>query len=131
MEVLRFVPPPTQVAGKPSVVGLPSQARAEFFGSGVLDSLREEVGSHADLTAVFISTYRLRSSQRTALEEAFGGLPVIDRYGLVLQIFQRHAQTKEARRVLKVLFLQRTSLDSCRIMTLKKVLDDCLANFSI
>ncbi len=101
-----FCPPPspTQVAGKPSVVGLPSQARAEFFGSGVLDSLREEVGSHADLTAVFISTYRLRSSQRTALEEAFGGLPVIDRYGLVLQIFQRHAQTKEARRVLKVLF---------------------------
>ncbi len=80
---------------KPVTAYLPS--RAEFFGSGTLATLVDRVKALTDVSAVFISTYRLRAGQRAALEEHFGGLPVIDRYSLVLQIFHRHARTREAR----------------------------------
>lgn len=45
---------------------------------------------------MFISTYRLHMTQRAILEQRFG-CPVFDRYNVVLQIFQRHARTKEAK----------------------------------
>ncbi|TRY60929.1 hypothetical protein TCAL_02136 [Tigriopus californicus] len=48
------------------------------------------------VSAVLVSTYNLSQSQRHVLEEEFG-LPVLDRYHLILQIFHRHARTREAK----------------------------------
>ncbi len=59
--------------------------------------LKERVNSFPHVTVVFVSTYRLRPSQRASLEDLFEGIAVVDRYSLVLQIFQRHARTREAR----------------------------------
>jgi len=43
-----------------------------------------------------VSTYRLSGTQRVELERELG-IPVLDRYNVVLQIFHRHARTKEAK----------------------------------
>ncbi len=48
------------------------------------------------VSAIFVSTYRLSSKQRGIMEEVLEK-PVLDRYNIVLQIFKRHARTKEAR----------------------------------
>ena len=47
------------------------------------------------ISAVFISIYSLSFTQRLALEEKLA-VPVIDKYGLVLQIFYQHARTMES-----------------------------------
>ena len=77
-------------------VGLLSFKKKYLFGSGRLDMLRERVVKDGRITAVFVSLYQLTSVQRLELEAVFG-LPVIDRYSLVLQIFFQHARSKEAR----------------------------------
>lgn len=48
------------------------------------------------VSSVLVSAYNLSQSQRLHLEEDFG-LPVLDRYHLILEIFQRHARTREAK----------------------------------
>ena len=48
------------------------------------------------ISAIFVSTYKLTSKQRRLMEEVLQK-PVLDRYNIVLQIFKRHARTKEAR----------------------------------
>ena len=78
------------------VAGVNVPWRGELFGSGKIDELSERVRQLPSVSTVVVSSYRLSSTQRINLEEAFG-VPVIDRYNLVLQIFQRHAKTKEAR----------------------------------
>ena len=87
-----------------------------FFGPGQLENLKAVIGgmeqpaesaetAHADgshprrpvfISAVFVSTYRLTSKQRNIMEEILEK-PVLDRYNIVLQIFKRHARTREAK----------------------------------
>lgn len=52
-----------------------------------LAALSARKGAGGVPTSVFLSTYRLRSAQRANLESELK-LPVIDRYNLILQIFQ-------------------------------------------
>jgi len=47
------------------------------------------------VSSVFISTYKMSSKNRIQVETILGK-PVIDRYSVILQIFKKHAQTKEA-----------------------------------
>ena len=47
------------------------------------------------ISAVFVSTFRLSNKQRLILEEILEK-PVLDRYNIVLQIFKRHAKSREA-----------------------------------
>ncbi len=47
------------------------------------------------ISSVFISTYKMSSKNRIQVETILGK-PVIDRYSVILQIFKKHAQTKEA-----------------------------------
>ncbi len=84
-----------KVAGHASS-GLRSFGSESLFGSGMLDMLKEKLSSLTGVTVVFVSIYQLKAGQRAFLEDFFG-LPIIDRYNLVLQIFQRHACTREAR----------------------------------
>ena len=55
-----------------------------------------EKGTSTFVSAVFLSTFRLTSRQRLEIEQALGK-PVLDRYNIVLQIFKRHAKSKEAK----------------------------------
>jgi len=77
-------------------IGLNSFKKKLLFGSGNLEMLRARVAANPKVTAVFVSLYQLTAVQRLELE-ATVQVPVIDRYHLVLQIFHRHARTKEAR----------------------------------
>lgn len=70
--------------------------RPDFFGWGTLMKLMEKIKATPVISAVFISTYRLTAPQRINLEELLG-VPIFDRYSIVLQIFHRHARTAEAK----------------------------------
>ena len=86
---------------------------AGFFGPGQLENLKAVIGGMENpaesasedgsptrrpvyISAVFVSTYRLTSKQRNIMEEILEK-PVLDRYNIVLQIFKRHARTREAK----------------------------------
>ena len=93
-----------------------AQIISGFFGPGQLDNLKEPIegleksasdgnAKNSDMSrpkravfvsAIFVSTYKLTSKQRKMMEEVLQK-PVLDRYNVVLQIFKRHARTKEAK----------------------------------
>jgi len=77
-------------------IGLSSFKKKYLFGTGNLERLRALVIGNDMITAVFLSLYQLTAAQRLQLEALFE-VPVIDRYSLVLQIFLRHAATREAK----------------------------------
>ncbi|KAF7989683.1 hypothetical protein HCN44_008357 [Aphidius gifuensis] len=67
-----------------------------IFGKGNLDMLTKKIRSNSKITAVFISMNLLRPIQIKDLQELFG-VPVYDRYSIVIQIFRVHAKTTEAK----------------------------------
>ena len=60
------------------------------------DKLEQSEASSSYVSAVFVSTFRLSSRQRLLIEQNLGKT-VLDRYNVVLQIFKRHAKSKEAK----------------------------------
>ncbi|XP_071455198.1 putative GTP-binding protein 6 [Hetaerina americana] len=77
-------------------VPLHSLDKKTLFGHGSLEVLQEKVKSNELATAVFISVDLLKGYQQSVLEEIFG-LPIFDRYSVVMQIFRERAVTKEAK----------------------------------
>ncbi|XP_071576732.1 putative GTP-binding protein 6 isoform X2 [Temnothorax nylanderi] len=69
--------------------------RKQLLGSGSLNNLKNEL-SKCHPTAVFVSTNLLKFVQITELEKIFG-IPVYDRYSIVIHIFRAHAKTAEAK----------------------------------
>lgn len=67
-----------------------------LLGTGAIDDLKKEISRCENPTAVFVSTNLLKFIQITKLEQIFG-LPVYDRYSIVIHIFREHAKTAEAR----------------------------------
>uniref|UniRef100_A0A0B7AGD0 Hflx-type G domain-containing protein n=1 Tax=Arion vulgaris TaxID=1028688 RepID=A0A0B7AGD0_9EUPU len=68
----------------------------EVFGSGNFDILLRDIRAKRTVSAVVIGIDRLTGLQINTLQTAWG-LPVYDRYMLVLQIFKDHAQSPEAK----------------------------------
>lgn len=69
----------------------------EVFGSGNFSMLCKEIQDKKSLlSAVVIGLDRLKSSQVHTLQKAWG-VPVFDRYTIVLQIFKDHAKSEEAK----------------------------------
>ncbi|CAM6033876.1 unnamed protein product, partial [Sphagnum compactum] len=69
-----------------------------YFGAGTIDIVRAHVdaaASREQLDAVFVNA-PLSGVQQRNLEAAWGK-PVLDRVGLIIEIFGAHAQTKEAK----------------------------------
>ncbi|KAI5067597.1 hypothetical protein GOP47_0018125 [Adiantum capillus-veneris] len=69
-----------------------------YFGSGTIENVRTQVvviESQDGLDAVFVNA-TLTAVQQRNLERAWGK-PVLDRVGLIIEIFGAHAETKEAR----------------------------------
>ncbi|XP_023707489.1 putative GTP-binding protein 6 isoform X2 [Cryptotermes secundus] len=77
-------------------IALYSLGKKSLFGTGNLEMLKKRICKDKQITAVFISTDILRGIQHRELEEVFG-VPVYDRYMVVIQIFREHAITKEAK----------------------------------
>uniref|UniRef100_T1J1K0 Hflx-type G domain-containing protein n=1 Tax=Strigamia maritima TaxID=126957 RepID=T1J1K0_STRMM len=70
-----------------------------IFSSGILDELKYEIANSKrtnGVSAVFLGHDMLTGLQHSSLEAAFG-IPVYDRYMIVLRIFRDHARTKEAK----------------------------------
>lgn len=72
-----------------------------IFGPGQMEDLVKKIRSNTNITAVFISTKILRPVQHEILQNAFG-VPVYDRYTVVIHIFREHATTKESRLQVKL-----------------------------
>lgn len=91
--------------------------KRQLFGTGSLENLVQQVQSNPHISAIFISTNLLRGSQRRYTLRFFPwqiqpydsfvnfcreltsifGVPIFDRYSVVLQIFKERARTHEAK----------------------------------
>lgn len=87
--------PPHVVVQNPSARG----ARADtYFGSGTVDTVKchlNAVESKSEVDAIFVNAI-LSGIQQRNLERAWEK-PVLDRVGLIIEIFNAHACTKEAK----------------------------------
>ncbi|KDP32120.1 hypothetical protein JCGZ_12581 [Jatropha curcas] len=76
-----------------------SRARADtYFGPGTVDTIKCHINaseSKGEVDAVFVNSI-LSGIQQRNLERAWGK-PVLDRVGLIIEIFNAHAHTKEAK----------------------------------
>lgn len=74
-----------------------------YVGKGKIDEIKAQLearGSHAVILDVDLSPNQLRN-----LEEAIGK-PVLDRQGVIIEIFSRHARTKESKTQVELAKLQ-------------------------
>ncbi|XP_054283926.1 putative GTP-binding protein 6 [Macrosteles quadrilineatus] len=78
------------------IISLMSIDKAKMFGKGNLNMLTDLVKENKTITAVFVSVNMLNPLQQELLEKEFG-VPVFDRYTIVVQIFKLHATTREAK----------------------------------
>ena len=83
------------VAGK-ECIPLLSLQRKKLMGSGALKKLKARIKNCDYITALFISTNILKLIQINELQKEFG-LPVFDRYSVVIHIFRLHAKSPEAK----------------------------------
>lgn len=81
-------------------VPLESLDKRSVFGSGKLEELKTMVkqmkASGKLITCIFISKGTLTGQQKRNLEQHFG-IPVMDRYSIVIQILRLHATSTEAK----------------------------------
>ena len=78
-----------------ATIGLANYSNRCFFGEGVVERLKKEIDGNTKITAVFVSHEMMRGHQQWNLEQELG-VPVFDRYMVVIQIFREHAKSKEA-----------------------------------
>lgn len=70
--------------------------RNKLFGTGGLETIKTRIKCGRNVTAIFVSTNKLKHVQLLELEKIFG-LPIYDRYSLVIHIFRSHAKSPEAK----------------------------------
>ncbi|XVF17471.1 hypothetical protein REPUB_Repub10bG0125100 [Reevesia pubescens] len=89
--------PPHVVVQNPSLKS--SKIRADtYFGPGTVENIKchlNALESKGEVDAVFVNTI-LSGVQQRNLEQTLGK-PVLDRVGLIIEIFNAHAHTKEAK----------------------------------
>ncbi|XP_077920846.1 putative GTP-binding protein 6 isoform X2 [Halichoerus grypus] len=66
-----------------------------IFGRGTLENLTEKIRGSPEITAVFLNVERLATPTKDL--EATWGVPVLDRFTVVLHIFRCNARSREAR----------------------------------
>jgi len=67
-----------------------------IFTSGTLERLTGDIKGDPLITAAFVAVDILQGHQQLALEQKFG-VPIFDRYSLILEIFKLHAKSREAK----------------------------------
>uniref|UniRef100_A0A2P2I0J1 GTP-binding protein 6 n=1 Tax=Hirondellea gigas TaxID=1518452 RepID=A0A2P2I0J1_9CRUS len=78
------------------IVKIRFEAKQTIFGTGQLITLTQKIRDMRGLSTVFVSIDILSRSQLRNLQQEFG-VRVVDRYWLVLSIFNQHAYTTEAK----------------------------------
>ncbi|XP_043283381.1 putative GTP-binding protein 6 [Venturia canescens] len=73
-----------------------SLEKNKLVGKGNMEKLQSIFHRNRFINALFVSKNILRPVQVTELQDALG-VPVFDRYAIVMQIFRDHAKTPEAR----------------------------------
>jgi len=76
-----------------------------YFGTGKLDEVRLEAEALGDEVDMFIIDVELTPRQMQNVEKILGK-PVLDRAGVILEIFSRHARTSEAKTQVELAKLQ-------------------------
>ncbi|XP_055457462.1 putative GTP-binding protein 6 isoform X1 [Psammomys obesus] len=66
------------------------------FGKGNFRDVTEKIRGSQDITCVFLNVERMSVQTKTALEASWG-VPVLDRFTVVLHVFRCNARTREAR----------------------------------
>ncbi|XP_063929181.1 putative GTP-binding protein 6 [Zophobas morio] len=92
-------------------VPLESLDKKALFGSGSLEKLRQLIRGNAGVNAIFINVGTLKKSQLLNLEKEFG-VPILDRYKIVMQILKLHAVSKHAKlqvALAELYYVQRTT----------------------
>ncbi|GAV03432.1 hypothetical protein RvY_13855 [Ramazzottius varieornatus] len=79
------------------ILPVSSYDSTHVFGRGNFEKLQEAVRScRTSASAIFFGSNTLKKKQLAFYRETFG-MPVFDRYRIVLEIFRAHAKTKEAK----------------------------------
>ncbi|EFN85006.1 Putative GTP-binding protein 6 [Harpegnathos saltator] len=89
--------------------------RKSLLGTGSIEDLKKEMRTSENPTAIFVSTNQLKFVQMLELEKIFG-LPVYDRYSIVIHIFREHAKTPEAKlqvALAEIPYIRRKVLETC------------------
>ena len=76
-----------------------------YFGTGKLDELRMQADSHTSRIDLFVIDVELTPRQMQNIEKILGR-PVLDRAGIILEIFSRHAKSREAKTQVELAKLQ-------------------------
>lgn len=102
------------VVGKKYAPLLTLQRKA-LLGTGAIQNLKREIQMSENPTAIFVSTNQLKLIQIAELEKIFG-LPVFDRYSIVIHIFRDHAKSPEAKlqvALAEVPYIRKKMLETC------------------
>ncbi|KYN07435.1 Putative GTP-binding protein 6 [Cyphomyrmex costatus] len=89
--------------------------RKELLGTGAIENLKKDLIACPNPTAIFVSTNLLKFVQISELEKIFG-LPVYDRYSIVIHIFREHAKTAEAKlqvALAEIPYIRKKIFESC------------------
>jgi GTP-binding protein HflX len=91
---------PNWTVGHSVKIGLESLEKKALFGKGKLEELDQLLktlrSSGAKISSIFVSKGQLSAVQKLTLEQQFG-LPVLDRYSVVIQILRLHATSTESK----------------------------------
>lgn len=83
-----------------------------LFRSGWMEKLRKTIRHNTNISAVFINRGTLKKAQMQVLEKEFG-VPVLDRYRIVMHILKLHAISKNAKlqvALAELHYLRRTTI---------------------
>lgn len=78
------------------IIGTTSLNKRLVFGPGNNESIAEFVAQNKAVSGIFLSVNMMQGHKQGELEKIFG-VPVFDRFSIVLQIFRERARTKEAK----------------------------------
>jgi GTP-binding protein HflX len=76
-----------------------------YFGTGKLDEVKLMAEAHAEPIDLFVLDVDLTPRQLQNIEKILGK-PVLDRTGIILEIFSRHARTRESKTQVELAKLQ-------------------------
>ncbi len=98
-----------------------SKPRPRFLvGSGKVDEVKEFIVENSVELVIFEN---LLSSRQTMSLEGVFGIPVIDKFDLILNVFEQHARTKEAKLQIELVRLKR-KIPYLKMFMNKKIKDE-------
>lgn len=89
--------------------------KKRLLGTGAMKDMQNEISKCENPTAIFVSTNLLRFIQIAEMEKILG-LPIYDRYSIVIHIFREHAKSAEAKlqvALAEIPYIRKKLLETC------------------